>query len=60
MYVQIIVVFAVIGRPTELDAVIVPAQLSVAVGGINEVSAQDELIAGKLVRFGTGATLSPA
>ena len=48
LYVQVIVVFALIGILTELVAVIVPAQLSVAVGAVKEVTAQEELIAAKL------------
>ena len=60
LYVQVIVVFELIGKLAELVAVMVPAQLSVAVGAVKEVTAQEELIAGRVATFGTGAVLSPA
>ncbi len=53
-------VVEVIGKGVDVVPVIVPEQLSDAVGGVNVVTAQEELIAGNEAIVGTGATASPA
>jgi hypothetical protein len=59
VYVHVIDVLDVIGRVVLVVAVTTPAQLSVPVGGVNEVIEQTPLMSAKVATSGTGAKSSP-
>ena len=58
VHVTTVVPWVVIGNVVPVVPVIVPAQLSFAVGGVSDVTEHCAVIFGKVATFGTGGVVS--